>query len=603
MEELSWKELLRVVDSARSSSQKCTIRVLDTVFVDREDANDISWYFTTKNGTISKKKKDKCTLAGICERFSRFSLANPHNVEGIVCSVIGADGGRRYLTQTEMNTFVNARDLTIPAGSFLQVYLRPIGGSAHVVRATCIVEPTGRKAITVTSENIIGPMGVWGHEPKELAVEAKDQAKYFCHELSNFFSNESTGYTVTEFEIECVLDDNKHLWLSSVPHCSVSSIAETTGAPALPGLIKQNRSIGGSAPGSPRANSSEGRGVVSTAPGSLPASKLVSRIEGGAVHCCARGPEDLPGLRAWIAVAMHQDQGRSGDKTKLRWFVDVTAYNGGTSPNPHKVSIFEQRAVMRKSVPHSMLSLLKLAEPILLGSEHIDTEIDFISRWKFIFGAWVASQRVVSQVSGETDALSEGDIERILQHSNHVTVDGNCHAICQKLESLVEAEFSVSSPSPMATTGGSRGTSAGCSDRATKTDSDAVKASNCITEVTMDRRQILSAGNDGGYPVAAPPLQPYAAQWDNDNVSIVSSIGDASVVKAATRNKLLEHNPPKYKVHREDSPESAIRGAKKPNVNSLKVKKKKPIIKQPPAEKMVTPDMELLGKFAAEKDK
>jgi hypothetical protein len=203
MEDLSWRQLLNIIDTVRGSSQKCTIRVLDTVFVDSTGEgsgdNAILWYFTTKNGTISKKKKDKCSLTAVCDRFSRFSLANPNNTGNIVCTIVSANGSRTYLDQTEMNSLINSQHFGMSNDTFLQVYLRPYEGSAHVIRAICTIEETGRNKVKVFSENIVGPGGLQGREQSELSIEAKDQANYFCHELSNFFL---TGeYKLKEFEL------------------------------------------------------------------------------------------------------------------------------------------------------------------------------------------------------------------------------------------------------------------------------------------------------------------------------------------------------------------------------------------------------------------
>lgn len=612
--------MLNLVESARTSSQKCAVRVLDTVFIDGANSNAIAWYFTTKNGTISKKKKDKCSLAAVCDRFSRFSLANPHNAEGIVCAVISGDGTRKYLKQEEMNDFVNNRIGDLSEDSFLQVYLRPYEGNAQVVRAVCTVESSGRNTVTVTAQGIVGARGGCEEDASDLQTEANDQAKYFCHELTNFFKNDVSDLVLKEVEIECVLDDNKHLWLSRIPKCFIAQKnAENDIAinSVLPELGKQasnsNLSSRGSARStSPRAQSTEGsRGgqrTLSAANSSSSLSKLLSRIEGGAVHSCAKGPEDLPGLRSWIVDSMDQDGNVSGGKPKLKWFVDLSLYNGSGSPNPNSATIYDQRASVRKSVPHSLLSLLRLSEPLLLGAEHIDSAADFVGRWKHVFEAWLASQNVVNKItrteSGTICALNDEQMDAILKQANEVTVDGNCHAVCQKLESLVESGFNDSPQSPHNNTADSRGASAGVAERAVKTDSAAVVVATRHGEV-VDRRQVSSAGNDGGAmgePSEAPPLQPYEHSWDHtDNVSLVSSIGDGSVI-TSSKKKFSIDEAPRYKVYRSsDSPQGVPnRAGKKPSI-PVRAKKKKLPIKQPPTEHPIA-DMDMIAKFAAAKE-
>ena len=613
--------MLNLVESARTSSQKCAVRVLDTVFIDGANGNSIAWYFTTKNGTISKKKKDKCTLAAVCDRFSRFSLANPHNSECIVCAVIGGDGTREYLKQEELNEFVSNRIGDISGDSFLQVYLRPYDGNAQVVRAVCTVDSSGRNSVVVTGQGIVGAGGVRGDDTSDLQTEAKDQAKYFCHELTNFFKNDVSDLVLKEVEIECVLDDNKHLWLSRIPRCFITQkngerdIAVNS---VLPELGKQASnpdlsSRGSTRSTSPRAQSSESargaqQNLLSTANSSSSLSKLLSRIEGGAVHSCAKGPEDLPGLRAWIVDSMDQDSNGGSGKTKLKWFVDLSLYNGSGSPNPNSAAIYEQRASIRKSVPHSLLSLLRLSEPLLLGAEHIDTSVAFVGRWKHVFEAWLASQNVVNRItrteSGTICALNEEQMDAILKQANEVTVDGNCHAVCQKLESLVESGFNDSPQSLLNITTDSRGASAGVAERAVKTDSAAVAATNKNGEAS-DRRKISSAGNDGGMmgePSDAPPLQPYEHSWDNtDNASMVSSIGDGSVVTGA-KKKVKIDDAPRYNVYRSsDSPPGVLsKTGKKPSI-PVRTKKKKLPIKQPPVEQSIA-DMDMIAKFAAAKE-
>lgn len=596
---------MEIIESARSRSQKCTVRVLDTVFVDANDLDNIAWFFTTKNGTISKKKRDKCSLGAVCDRFARFSLANPNNTAAVVCTVVAPDAERIYLNQTEMNTFVNSNKLSMAMNSFLQVYLRPHDGIAHVIRASCIKDVSGRSTIDIYSENVSGPGGVWCREQAELSLEARDQAKYFCHEMNDFFF---TGeFALKELQLECILDDNKHLWLSRVVRCLVmrrgSATSDAASAPALPELNRQNSrgniSSWGSNPTiSPRVSSSEGRaasGAVTVGP-----SKLLGKLEGGAVHSCSLAPEDLPGLRAWIVDSMHGDPNQDAAGTTLKWLVDLSAYNSPPSPNPNSAAIYEQRAVVRKSVSHSLLSLVKLAEPILLGDEPIETESDFIARWKFIFRAWVASQNIITQASGGVDPFpSAEDVIQMLRQSSQVTGDGNCHAVCQKLESLVGAGFDITAQTPVGNTGGSRGASAGITERAVRTDGDAVKSANGSMVSAKEQRKVSSAGNNGRKPgdtSISPPLLPGEHHWDNDNISMVSSIGEDSVARFVNKTKQKNEVAPRYALNRDTSPVSNTRTNKKPLA-----KKKKPIIKQPPSKHEMA-DMEMLAKFAAEKE-
>jgi hypothetical protein len=673
MEELSWKQVLSVVDTARSTSQKCTVRVLDTVFLENGNDNqvDISWYFTTKNGTCSKKKKDKCTMEGVADRFSRFSLANPNNTDGIVGVVIHDSGKRDYLDETAMNGLVNrGHQARLPQGAFLQVYLRPFGGAAHVLRASGTVDANGRTSVSVASERIVGPSGGFSQEQLELTLDAKDQARAFCLELSNFLNsvsnsgNDATDFKLREFEIECILDDNKHLWLSSVTKCSVEFNNRNGEQPLASSVLPELGAQYPARSSSPRADSAEGgRGGV---PKGGEQSKLLGRIEGGAAHSCARGPEDLPGLRAWILDSMYQDKAKPGSAggkttTTLKWFVDVSAYNGSPSPNPNSAAIYEQRSAMRKTVPQALLSLLRLAEPMLLGAEHIETDSAFVQKWTSIFHAWVSSQNAVNKAAGGDSGGLEEQLGGILRQASQVTVDGNCHAVCQKLESLVESRFTVGQAAGPAAgagagaggekaglgnTAGSRGSSAGVPERGARTDGGAAVAFENGSNEAATRRMVSSAGNDSadvpaghkhkhkpkGDPSkhghthapstgAGPPLQPYEANWDADNVSLVSSIGDDSVVHMGGKKQggkgTGKQTPeaPLYKMQRQANPANpandkgagpyaaenahANKTGKKSSVSADKARRKKPPIKQPPADGA---DFEMLARFAAAKE-
>ena len=104
MESIHLKRLIQSL-CPDTGKVKCSVRLLDTVFIDTEN-KVVNWYFTTKSGYISKKKSlDGSTSnllndevsANIVDRFSRFSLANPNNKDKIVGIFVHGNGYRQQL--------------------------------------------------------------------------------------------------------------------------------------------------------------------------------------------------------------------------------------------------------------------------------------------------------------------------------------------------------------------------------------------------------------------------------------------------------------------------------------------------------------------------
>lgn len=99
----NWKEILSSLCSSSSDKQKkCFIRVLDTIFFEankeKSPAASLLWYFTTKSGSVAKKKEENSyDVNSIPDRFSRFALANPNNKENIIGTFFHSNGFRQYL--------------------------------------------------------------------------------------------------------------------------------------------------------------------------------------------------------------------------------------------------------------------------------------------------------------------------------------------------------------------------------------------------------------------------------------------------------------------------------------------------------------------------
>ena len=74
-----WSELLSLLTQGRTdqdTNRKCSVRLLDTIYIPHDgDVNAPEWYFTTKSGSVARKKGDKARLSGVYERFSKFAVS------------------------------------------------------------------------------------------------------------------------------------------------------------------------------------------------------------------------------------------------------------------------------------------------------------------------------------------------------------------------------------------------------------------------------------------------------------------------------------------------------------------------------------------------
>ena len=121
---------------------KCSVRLLDTVFFSPEmPLSESTWLFTSKHGTVTLKKQEQVTAPKIIERFTRFALMNPLNVDEIVGTSISASAGTKSLGATDLEALLEQqqqrrRQQQAGTSEAVQVYLRPRGGAEE----TFIVE-------------------------------------------------------------------------------------------------------------------------------------------------------------------------------------------------------------------------------------------------------------------------------------------------------------------------------------------------------------------------------------------------------------------------------------------------------------------------------
>ena len=229
---LSWSTLVDLL----TSDKKRSIKTLDTVFINPAD-HTLQWYFTSKSGSVSKKKKDSTSVENIIDRFSRFALSNPFNAEGIVGVLVDIPAGlRKWMKKDELSTYLheNITDLD-KAGTFLQVYLRPLRGADVVFTCESTRGDTG-----YNHEIIVVHQHHNSARDTSAKHEVTDSIQSQITEISETILNclqETHQIDIDQITIEFIVDDNQHAWLSCISHCETAGEdSETEENPNL--LIK-----------------------------------------------------------------------------------------------------------------------------------------------------------------------------------------------------------------------------------------------------------------------------------------------------------------------------------------------------------------------------
>ena len=227
---ISWNSLLSTItgNESQAKSKKCPVRVLDTVFFSSGDpsnpsnSSNPSWYFTTRNGYISKKKPgESSSLSRVVERFSNFALSNPNNSQGLI-GVLHENEGRTFLDAEQLQEtvqLINSQRRNYPQGSFLQVYLRPCRGddSIYVCEAKC--DSKQNYSFSMTKKSISGTESASSSSSKSLITEMEQE----IIALMDFLSD-SRGLLTQNLTAEFIVDDNERLWLSNIPKLTAREI-------------------------------------------------------------------------------------------------------------------------------------------------------------------------------------------------------------------------------------------------------------------------------------------------------------------------------------------------------------------------------------------
>ncbi len=426
-QEMSWSEVLSLLTPAggKGTGRKCNIRLLDTLFVSK-DSSAPQWYFTTKSGAISRKKGEKATLSGVFDRFSKFALANPNNKERTIGVFIHGNGYRQQLSESSLTEIVDQNSsVLMQPGSHLQVFLRPCMGKQEMVTVSVKYSQEGGK-VTYDFDYFLSAN--MGKTKMPLTNEkVKDQVRSFSKEVL-VHAHEGRQMAATSMTIDFVMDDNEHVWLSNVQDCTMVPLLESeTVLYAFERENDENVVNGETKMRSPLPTVKGSQGASMAASDAFSSSAvnedpllgnggLLYKVDDGA-YCCALGPDDLPGLRAWALVSL-------SDGDNLQWSIDMKECDQTNSSdvNPAMESVKKQRTEQRHRISATLVALMSGSEELLLGfhnSVNNKNETDFKAAWQ-------------SALAG---AKRKADL------SEEVVVCGNTHAVCRKLESLCNIDF------------------------------------------------------------------------------------------------------------------------------------------------------------------
>ena len=209
-----WKIFLEMIGSSKSPS-KCFARILDSIFVDH---NNLSWYFTTKNGSVSKKKDGSYSLENLLERFSKFSLANPSNTSAFVAVVI-FKGTNTTVTAEQLRS--SYQDILNPhlhsfQDTAIQIYLRPKNG-VEVLHSALFVwkehENFGGVNYFIRhkgglDENMLQFLKINQQHLQQQILNSLKEIFYYLQTIKKT--------RISKILIHFIVDDNDQIWLHHV---------------------------------------------------------------------------------------------------------------------------------------------------------------------------------------------------------------------------------------------------------------------------------------------------------------------------------------------------------------------------------------------------
>jgi len=169
-------------------------------------------------------------------------------------------------------------------------------------------------------------------------------------------------------------------------------------------------------------------------------SEVVDGESGAIVYKCYRGPDDLPGLKAWALVSV-----RAAGPGDVKWTVNLKYYrdlviehssSSDTTDGGMRSRLTAQRARARRTVTYGLVLLAKMCECLMVGPSidlaHITEFLDALSEKQFREDWGIRLAKFDDLVA---DSAHQDELFR------EVTVCGNLYAVCKKLENLLRTSF------------------------------------------------------------------------------------------------------------------------------------------------------------------
>ena len=165
-------------------------------------------------------------------------------------------------------------------------------------------------------------------------------------------------------------------------------------------------------------------------------------IEENGVYTCQRGPDELPGLQAWILSHIDPD----ASSRSVEWGLDMRAFNDAMTKarknniegsladesTSFLIKLRSQRAQLIRTAPYGLVVMVKQLEKLLRGYNAV-TKKPFASVEEF-YNAWYYSFQGFDNVAAAIDS------DRMFEP---VKVCGNFHGVIAKVENLLKTHFAI----------------------------------------------------------------------------------------------------------------------------------------------------------------
>ena len=361
-------------------------------------------------GYISKKKVDVSTIDSILDRFKKFALSNPNNNDGTVAVLIYSNGYHQKLDDNALRELLFENIVALQKDDvFLQVYIRPYKGEESVIlyKSLSNVDEDDDENDDDKDEDEIKVMkSHFGQKSKVKSQKINEQSIIQGEEVKRHYIK-TRKQRIINLDIEYIVDDNEDVWLSFIPNLSAIQAKDKSKKQTIMNDTvetlndnKDNKNIE-EPKVSPRTllpsiSNNESLNINGDGTNTRPSSNQnISRASSanigdilskeGNVYVSVLGPDELPGLNAWLLQSMSAGE-------ELNWTVDLKEYNVRTkSPNPAMDQVRKKRGASRHNVPYSLVALIRHADKLLLGRAKVESKENFESMWQNIYDQVIKS--------------------------------------------------------------------------------------------------------------------------------------------------------------------------------------------------------------------